>query len=535
MSGVTGTLGLARLILRRDRWLMPLWMVWLAFVPINFAAGFAALYPTAADRQQFAEASSGSAALVALYGPVFGASVGALVAWRTSIVTVIVGLISALTVIRHTRAEEEAGRRELLGATVVGRHAGLAAALLTTGAANLVLAGLVAIGMAAQGLPVAGSLALGLQFALAGLVFASVGAVAAQLTESAGAARGLAISVLGAAMLLRVGGDAGAVADGGPGWLSWLSPLGWALQIRPYADERWWVLTLLGGLVVALAAAAVVLSARRDVGAGLVPTRLGPAGAPARLRGPVALAWRLHRGLLAGWTAGFMVMGVVLGGVAESVGDLFTDSQELRDVFSRLGGQAALVDAFLAAMAGLYGFVAAAYAVQATLRMRAEETSLRAEAVLATSVSRLRWAAGHLTFAALGPALALAAAGAATGLVHGLNTGDVGRELPRVFSGAVVQLPAVWLLAGIATALLGLLPRLAAVSWASVAMVVAIGLFGAVLRFDQWLLDVSPFTHVPRLPGGDVSVVPLGWLLAITAALAVAGLYGLRRRDIPVT
>jgi ABC-2 type transport system permease protein len=535
MSALTGTLGLARLILRRDRWLMPLWIAWLTLVPVNFAAGFAELYPTAADRQRFADASGDNAALVALYGPVFDASVGALVAWRVSIAAVVVGLISLLTVIRHTRAEEEAGRRELLGSTVVGRHAGLAAALLTTGAANAVLAGLVALGLAAQDLPAAGSLALGLQFAMVGCVFAAVGGLTAQLTEGAGSARGLAIGILGAAALLRVGGDLGDRVDGGPGWLSWLSPLGWALQIRPYADERWWILALLGGLVVALAATAGLLSARRDVGSGLLPATRGPATASTRLGSPLALAWRLHRGPLIGWTLGFAVMGLVLGAVAKGVGELFTDNQDLHDLFARLGGQAGLVDAFLAAMAGLYGLVAAAYAVQATLRLRSEETGLRAEPVLAAAVSRLSWAGSHLVFAALGPAVALAVAGAATGLVHGLNTGDVGRELPRVFTGAIVQLPAVWLLAAIAAALLGVLPRLAAVSWAGVAMAVVFGLFGTALRLDQWLLDISPFTHLPKLPGGHVSAVPLGWLLAIAAALAATGLYGLRRRDVPAT
>jgi ABC-2 type transport system permease protein len=85
---------------------------------------------------------------------------------------------------------------------------------------------------------------------------------------------------------------------------------------------------------------------------------------------------------------------------------------------------------------------------------------LRAEPVLATSAGRLRWAASHLVFSCAGPAAALAAAGLAAGLAYGSSTGDVGRQLPRVLGGALVQLPAVWVLAGIAVALFGLLPRL---------------------------------------------------------------------------
>lgn len=58
----------------------------------------------------------------------------------------------------------------------------------------------------------------------------------------------------------------------------------------------------------------------------------------------------------------------------------------------------------------------------------------------------LQWAASHLVFALLGPTIAMAASGLTAGLVHGANTGDIGRELPRVLAGALVQLPAIWLL-----------------------------------------------------------------------------------------
>jgi ABC-2 type transport system permease protein len=265
------------------------------------------------------------------------------------------------------------------------------------------------------------------------------------------------------------------------------------------------------------------------------PPRLGRAAATPGFRSPFALAWRLHRGLLAGWTIGFAVLGLVLGGVAKGVGDLVRDNPRLADVFARMGGRAGLIDSYLAAIMGIGGLIAAGYAIQATLRLRAEETGTRAEPVLATAVGRLRWAGGHLFFSALGPAAALAAVGLTGGLTHGLNTGDVGRQLPRVLAGALVQLPAVWVLAAVAVALTGLVPRLAAASWGALGVCLLIALVGAALQLNHWVLDVSPFTHVPRVPGGDVSAVPLVWLVGVVAALVAAGLVGLRRRDIPVT
>jgi putative exporter of polyketide antibiotics len=172
---------MVRLILRRDRVLLTLWIAFLCLVLLSFPASLSEVFPTAAQRLRYAD----NAGFVALYGRLSGTSSGEFVAWRAGFIPVIVGLISLLAVIRHTRVEEEAGRRELLGSTVVGRQAGLAAALAATLGANLLLAALVALSMPSQDLPVAGSLAFGAELAAAGWVFAAVGAgLGASLTPS---------------------------------------------------------------------------------------------------------------------------------------------------------------------------------------------------------------------------------------------------------------------------------------------------------------------------------------------------------------
>src|SRR5664279_4972823 len=376
--------------------------------------------------------------------------------------------------------------------------------------------------MISQQLPTAGSVAMGLEFAAAGAIFAAVGAVAAQLTESAGSARGIAIAVLGVAYLLRVVGDVSEISGGRLGWVSWLSPIGWVQRISPYQDEQWvWLLPAV--LVTAgLGWLAVALSARRDIGSGLLPARLGPAEAAPSLSGPLALAWRLHRGLLAGWATAFAALGVVLGGVANGVGDLVGTNQALKDVFARIGGREGLVDAYLVSIMAILGLIAAAYGIQATLRLRTEETAGRAEPVLATAVGRLEWAGSHLMFAVLGPAVVLLISGLFAGLTYGASIGDVGGQVPRVIGAAAI-----------AVAFVGLLPRLAAVSWGALVLCLLIGLVGTAIQLNHWLLDLSPFTHVPHLPGGDVAALPVISLLGIAVVLGGAGLAGLRRRDIP--
>ena len=92
-----------------------------------------------------------------------------------------------------------------------------------------------------------------------------------------------------------------------------------------------------------------------------------------------------------------------------------------------------------------------------------------------------------------------------------------------------------WVLAGLAVLLYGLLPRLASVTWAVLAVCVLLGQLGAVLELSQWLLDLSPFTHTPQVLGGHWHPTPLWLLTAVALAMAATGLTAFRRRDLPTT
>ncbi|MGA8114180.1 MAG: ABC transporter permease, partial [Actinocatenispora sp.] len=253
MSTLTGTGRLVRLILRRDRVLLPLWVLFIGVVPVSYVGSINGLFPTAVGRQHYADASAHNAGFVALYGRLFGSSLGELVTWRAGFIPIMIGLFTLLTVIRHTRTEEDTGRRELLAATALGRHANLAAAMLTTMGANLVLAVIVALGMISQDLPASGSWAFGIQLAATGWVFTGIAGIAAQLTSGAGSARGIAVTALAAAYVFRVVGDVSGMTDGPLAWVSWLSPVGWAQRIRPYGDQRWWPVALLVAVTLLLA------------------------------------------------------------------------------------------------------------------------------------------------------------------------------------------------------------------------------------------------------------------------------------------
>jgi ABC-2 type transport system permease protein len=531
MNSLTGTWSLIRLILRRDRVRLLVWIGVLSVLPLSVAASFAELYPTDASRQLLGLSIQGNPAMEGFLGPLFDTGLGGLVAWRIIVpLGALVALMSMFTVIRHTRAEEEAGRRDLLGSTVVGRQAPLVSALSVTLIVNLVLAAIVGAGLLGSDLSGGGSLAFALGILMFGWSFAGIAAVAAQMTETAGGARGIAGATLGFVFLLRVVGDA-TRADG-LGWLSWLSPMGWIQQVRSFAGERWWVLGLGFGLALVLVSIAFWLSTRRDIGAGLIESRSGPATAASSLRSPLGLAWRLQRGPLIGWAAGLVAFGVVIGGISNGMADLLNDNPQLKEFLDALGGGGIVADSFIAAVFGLFGVVASAYAVQAALRLRSEEAELRAEQVLAAGASRTAWANSHLLFALFGPLALLLATGLAAGLTYGATVGNIGGQLPRMLAAALAQIPAVWVLAGIAATIFGLMPRLVIIGWAAVVGSFLIGQIGAALQFPQAVLNLSPFTHVPLLPGAEATPTPFLWLTGVALVLLAVGVSGFRRRDL---
>ena len=531
MTSLAGTGQLIRLILRRERLRLAVWAAVLTLVPVGTASAFMQLYPSDAERARLTATVATSPAIVSFLGPVYGSDVGALTAWRVGTIgSMLIGLMAVLTVIRNTREDEETGRRELLGSTVLGRHAPLTAALVVTGGAGVAIGVLVAVGLITAGLPVRGAAAFGAAFAAVAVVFATVAGMAAQLTQGAGAARGIAVGLVGLTFLLRVAGDGGETS--GLGWLSWLSPIGWFTRVRPFASEHWWVLLLFLGLAAAFGSGAFGLSSRRDVGAGVIAPRPGPAVAAGWLRTPVALGWRIHRPSLAGWSAGLIVVGVVYGSLAVSIGDLLNDNPQLAAIFEQLGGSAGITDAFFSVATGFLALIATAYAIRTVLRLRVEEEGLRAEPILATPAPRLRWAWSHLIFAILGPLVMLAVAGAVSGATYGAMVGDVAGEAMKVMGAALVQMPAVWVLAAAALALFGVLPRFTSLSWGVLVTCLLLGQLGQILQFPQWALDASPFSHVPRLPAADLAVAPLVILTVIASALIAIGLAGFQRRDV---
>jgi ABC-2 type transport system permease protein len=525
---LTGTWTLIKLDLRRERVPLLAWILGISAVAASTFSTIAALYPSESDRAVLVASIAVNPAFLAMTGPINGTSIGAVSAWRVGAVgTSLIGLLAIFTVIRRTRADEETGRSELLASAVVGRAAPLAAAVTVAVGASLTIGLLTAFAGIGSGQPALGSIAFGAAMAGCGLVFAGVAAIAAQLAENSRTAVGISCAVVAGCYGLRAIGD---VQDSW-GWLTWLSPQGWASHVSPFSQDNFAVLALfLLSTALCLLIAGMLLE-RRDLGLGLFAARLGPASNP-RLTGPGALAARLQRGSLLGWLVGLILLGAVTGGVSSTSTSLLADNPQLEDLLAKIGGAGAINDMLLATMGAIAGLAIGGYAIAAALRMSGEEAADRIAPVLATAVSRPRWMAGHLAFVVVGPVVLLTSAGLVAGVINGMQVEDFGAGFAAALGAMAVQIPATLVLGGLAVALFGWLPRLVVLAWAALVLALFVGQLGQLLQLPQWLMNVSPYTHIPLVPTQEFRWWPLIILTAIAAVLMTAGIAGFRRRDV---
>ena len=504
MNRYVGTAALVRAALRRDRVLLGVWVLVLTVVVYASAAATVDLYPSAADRVSAARALNANRAVVVLYGPILDVhSVGELAMTKLTVLyAVFVALLVLVLVRRHTRGEEEAGRAELIGATVVGRGALLAAPVLE-GAGAAVLVGLLAAAAdVAGGLPVTGSLAFGASWTGIGLVAAGLTALACQLSASSRTCAGVAGGALALLYALR------AVGDVGPAALSWASPFGWSTRLRAWDEPRWWVLLLDLGLAAAQAVAAGVLRERRDLGSGVLPARPGPREGSPRLGDVFALTWRVHRATVLTWSVSVVALGAVLGAIAPGVGDLL-DSEAGRAMLESLGGAGALQDALLSAVLTIAAVVVTGFGIAVV-----GHASTCSRAFLASSV-----------LAVGGVAWLLALTGLATGV-------GLGSDVGGLLLAGLAQAPAAWTVLGVVVLLAAVRSRWAVLGWAVLGLLFLVGELGDLLRLPGWVSGLSPYAHSPAMPAEAFAPVPALVLTGLSAGLLATAWWRFTRRDI---
>ena len=532
MSGaLTGTRHLARLILRRDRVRLPVWTVGLGGLVAASALAVPGVYDTPQKVAGYAASVGSSPVSLLMSGRQSGIdTIGGITANEISQVAQLgMTLMVVFLVVRHTRAEEESGRAELLRSTVVGRHAATLAALAYAVLAAVIL-GLVTTGsMLAAGLDASGSIVYGTGLTLLGICYAAVGLVAAQLSTTARGALAIGGGAVAVGYLVR---GLGAMRDNAA---VWLSPFGWAQAMNPFGDERWWPALLLLLVTGGLLALAAVLTSRRDFAGGLIQPRAGRPRATANLGTPLGLAGRLLRGSTIGWAVGLGVLALIYGAVLPTVPDLLETNPDIATyIGAGSGAVEAITEAFLRYVLLFMAVIATGYGVSAVLCIRSEEESNRVEHVLATRTSRTGWMGAVLGVAVAGSAVMALVMGGALAGGYVLAGGDADQVLP-IIGHQLTYLPAMLVVVGFAAAVVGLSVRRALLAWVLAAVSAVQVMLGSTLRLPDVVQGLSPFWHLPGVPGAPLDLAPGAVELVLAAALFAVGLAGHRRRDLDLT
>ncbi|MCP5034986.1 MAG: hypothetical protein GY939_24540 [Actinomycetia bacterium] len=536
-NGFAGTTKLLRLILRLDRIKLTLWLLGLitliGITPYSMRAildAEAELQGTTAEEvlAQQAALLETNGASIALQGPPDALDTfGGRYAFEIGAFTLaIVALMNILLIARHTRAEEESGRAELVRAAAVGPWSALTAVSIVAVATNLILGLGTSIVFIADGRDVGRSILYGASMALSGLLFAAIALIWVQVFEYGRAATGMSLAGLAVAFALRAVGD---VRDN---WLSLLSPLGWVQAVNPFGDPV--LLPFIVSLVAisAAVATAIALVVRRDVGAGLIQQRPGPAQASASLTTPIGFAWRLQRSTLLWWTIGAAFMGAIYGSVISAIDDFIEENEAMRDMLEALGMSGdALREGFITVILSMIALIATAGVIQSLLRPRGEEIAGRAEPILACAVSRRAWLSSHIVLTTLAAPVFMVAAGLGLSVTDALVVGHF-TDFGGTLAAALVRVPALWAVAGIGLLLYGWVRRFTFGVWGVFTAISVIFLFGELLRLPNQAMNLSPFRHVTHLPGSDQSWLPVVILCAMALVTGAMGLALFDRRDV---
>lgn len=517
---------LLRIVMHIQRRAALVWVLVLGASMIGTAASIASLYDTPAKIHSYAAAVTAGNALLAINGKVEGIdSLGGVIADEFGFMAAfLLPLLGISLVARATRREEESGRLELLLGGRIARHQPTLAALLVASATILATGVLFAAGLIGSGVPVAGSVLYAASLGCLAFVFAGVAALLAQLTLHARGVYTWSLIVLAASYVLRGVGDVTGT------WITWLTPLGWAEKAAPFGDQRWWALVIPIAVGLALGGGALRLAAGRDLGSALVRGGPGPERAAARLRSPIGLAVWIHRPATLGWLAGGVLLTGMMGALSQQLLDAMAGNPALTTAMGITDGRP--MDGFVAAVQLYLAVIAAGYVVQAIGTLRAEEAEGRLEARLSGTLSRTRWLAAHALVVLGGLVVVVVGSLIVLGLTTALSVGDTS-ELGPILGSGLAYLPADLVLAGLALALYGLRPRWFGLAWAGFAVITFIAFLGPGLKLPQWVLDLSPTTHVGNPPAGGIQTSALAVMTGVAVTLVAVGFTAFRRRGVP--
>ncbi|MCL2545599.1 MAG: hypothetical protein FWE06_00195 [Oscillospiraceae bacterium] len=527
---------LTRLALRRERTMSTVWVLMLASVLAMIYITFGSAMADEASRTQLA-GMMGNPAMVAMCGPVYGQdnfTIGAMYTVMMLLFTAIaVAVANIIFVVRHTRADEEKGRYEVVRSLPVGRLSNLHAAMISAVLVNIVMGLVVAlalflIGRGESSITLNGALLWGTILMAIGLVFASIAALFAQLSSSSRGAKGYSFTALAVSYLLRGAGDAGGIE-----WLSRISPMGLILRAQPFIENHWWPVPILLLTAVGIAGIAYRLNLRRDIDQGLLPDKSGKPYGGKLLTHHIGLALKLLLPLL---IIGIVTMSLTAASYGSIIGDIdgFIKSNAFyKQLLLHVDGftMPQLFAGMITMQMSIFSLI---FLLLYINKAKGEEKEHRSELILSAPIKRASYLNGYAVISFIASiVLQLVTAFSLYVVASQLLNSPADLPLRGLIEANLAYLPAQWAFLGLALFLIGVAPKLTGLIWAAF----GVSFFGAMFGNMQgltWLGNLSPHGMLPQLPMETINWTTVIVMLAVALSLTTLGFIGYRRRDIGV-
>ena len=514
-------------IIRRERINSLVWAICLTAFTISMALLYPNLFPNKEALANMWNALN-TPAMIAMMGPLYGSNSLTLsisMAQQCMIwIAIAVIVMNILFVNRHTRADEELGRHQILTSLPIGRLSGPKATIELAFLLNLTIAIISALGLIATGLDgmsVAGAFSYTLSLAAQGTLFAAITLLTAQLFSTSKGCLGVAFAILGLSYVLRANGD---MSDN---VLSIISPLGLGLRIQAFYKNDFLPVIFLYIEAIVVTGIAFWFNLRRDIGAGVFPAKKGKAHASFFLRSPFGFAWRLSRGSFFAWGFAIFIMSAMYGSVIGELGEFAKGNDVLQQILGD-GSGSSIAEEALPMLCGVMALIATVPVIGTITRIYGEEKRHRIEQIYATSVSRKSIFTSFIGIAII-ESIVFTLLSAIGLYVTSYSANIV--SFKTIAGASFIFVPAMLTLAGQTALFVGIAPKLTVIVWALFGYSFFVLYFGRLFNVPKWAVNISPFGTTPILK--DVTARPLIVLCIIAIVLGVIGFYGgYKKRDI---
>ncbi|MDR2547615.1 MAG: hypothetical protein LBC96_08980 [Lachnospiraceae bacterium] len=526
-----GNIILCKLILRRDWLRILIWFVVMAALVLGFGSAINEIVGTDESLANMTVMMA-NPAMVAMMGQTYFTADGVMTIGSIYATMMLVwsalfmGIMNIFHVVRHTRADEERGRIEVIRSLPVGRLSSLSSTMTVAVAMNVIFAVLLGLGLSVVGTggmeDLGGAMMFGCQIGVAGLAFAVITAIFCQICSNPRTAMGFSFFVLIMMYMIRAAADMQENIV-----LSIISPLGIIQMSKVYVENLLWPALLSLAFSVVGAGLAFYLCSARDMGAGLVAPKPGKRDAAPYLSSPRGLAWRLLKTPFIIWAIAIPSLSMSYGSI---MGDIETFIESIPALQEMTGGDPLILVGFFMVLMALMVTIPS---IQFLLKARSQESGGYAEHILARAASRYDQLSGYFIIALVCGVLMPFLNSVGFWLACYATMDD-----PLAFSSILVTCmiytPAVLFMLGLAMILLAYLPERTSIVWMYMGYSFAVLYLGALMGLPEWLSYLSPFGLIPQLPADEVTGASVLLMVILTVAAAtmyVLGFKGYRDRD----